>query len=249
MELVVTKSRVYDYDPLAPVTILLFQRIPDNILRKTLEANGYKVIVPDMPLVSESVAALNYDLAILDFFREPGDLTLLNILRHANTDKPCIMLTDYAQYDYQIAAFEAGCDNYIVKPIHAPVFILYIEALLERCKSFTKVAEVKYNNINGVELYVDESCLIHEIDNDQLIIPLAPTELTIMRLLYEYYDRGLLPKKVVLNNLYFTSNDLFKNGRNLDVRIRGLKNKLVGSPLKIISKTEQSVFGYKLLPV
>lgn len=249
MELVVTKSKVYDHDPSVVTTILLYQRISDNILRKALEAKGYKIITPSMNEVSEVVACLNYDLAILDFFQAPGDFTLLNILKHADLNKPSIMLTKYGHSEYQLAALEIGCDNYIVKPIHIPAFIQYMENLLKRCTNFEKVAAGNPDSINGVQLYIEDACLVYnESDNDQIIVPLAPVELIVMKLLYEYhnYKRGLLPKSVILKKVAFNQTDKYRNGRSLDVRIRGLREKLKMIPLSIISKKENLVFGYKL---
>lgn len=256
MELVVTKSRVYDYDPTVITTILLYQQEPDIILHKALVSRGFKVITPTDDEVKEAISELNFGIAILDFWQEPGDLTLLTLLRHLDSKRPCLMLCKYGNYEYQLAALKAKCDNYIVKPIHLPVFMQYLENFLRRCKQLNKielsgVRPKEIAEINGVKLYPEDACLLYkEGTDDQIVVPLGPTELIIIKLLYEAYtlNNDLVPKQVMVERTSSEKSKATPNVRILDSRIMTLRKKLrnLNIPLELASKRVGLQKGYAL---
>ena len=75
------------------------------------------------------------DLITLDYWmNEMNGLRVLQQVRarHELDDTPVIMVTGAEDRRIEMSLFEAGADDFIVKPIDAPLFILRIQAALRR---------------------------------------------------------------------------------------------------------------------
>ena len=88
---------------------------------------------------SNGVAGLNlltdksYDVVLLDLNLPRLDgLTLCQKLRSDGNDTPVLMLTARDQLDDKVAGFEAGTDDYLVKPFELRELVVRIHALARR---------------------------------------------------------------------------------------------------------------------
>nr|WP_319491741.1 response regulator transcription factor [uncultured Desulfobacter sp.] len=88
---------------------------------------------------SNGVAGLNllndksYDVVLLDLNLPRLDgLTLCQKLRSGGNDTPVLMLTARDQLDDKVAGFEAGTDDYLVKPFELRDLVVRIHALARR---------------------------------------------------------------------------------------------------------------------
>ncbi len=107
-----------------------------KLLGLMLQSRGYQI-----------VAAQNGPQALNKAFSDPPDLVLLDVMmpgmdgyevaRRLRADErtaaiPIIMLTARGQVTDKVAGFEAGADEYLVKPVHPAELVTRIETLLAR---------------------------------------------------------------------------------------------------------------------
>ncbi len=105
-----------------------------DALHKGLSENQYEVSVAYDGLIGRKFfEADNFDLVILDI-NLPGmnGYELCKIIRSRNERIPIVMLTALSTTDDKIEGFEAGADDYIVKPFDFKELLVRIKALLKR---------------------------------------------------------------------------------------------------------------------
>lgn len=74
-----------------------------------------------------------YDVVLLDLNLPRLDgLSLCQVLRAGGNDTPVLMLTARSQLDDKVAGFEAGTDDYLVKPFELRELVVRIHALGRR---------------------------------------------------------------------------------------------------------------------
>jgi len=112
------------------------QRLAD-ILKKQLEEAGFNADIAYDGYVGKQLAEQkNYNLIILDI-----NLPLINgyelckEIRKTNKRTPIIMLTAFGTPDNKIAGFDAGADDYVVKPFDFRELLARINVFLRRSDS------------------------------------------------------------------------------------------------------------------
>ena len=118
------------------------QRLAD-ILKKQLEEAGFNADIAYEGYVGKQLAEQkNYNLIILDI-----NLPLINgyelckEIRKTNKRTPIIMLTAFGTPDNKIAGFEAGADDYVVKPFDFRELLARINVFLRRSDSSSAETE------------------------------------------------------------------------------------------------------------
>jgi DNA-binding response OmpR family regulator len=104
-----------------------------SFIKKGLEENNYDAEIAYDGLSAEKLAHLNkYDLFILDIII-PGisGLDLCKRLKKLNADIPVLMLTALGTTDDKIIGFDAGANDYLVKPFEFRELIARIKVLLK----------------------------------------------------------------------------------------------------------------------
>lgn len=119
--------------------VLVVDDDPDMrlFLRRALEGAGFRVAeAPDGP---EALALMDgpdpFDLVTLDLQMERmHGLQVLNVMRSrvALADIPVVVATGSDDPVVEMELFEAGADDFIVKPVDPPRFILRLQAVLRR---------------------------------------------------------------------------------------------------------------------
>jgi two-component system, OmpR family, copper resistance phosphate regulon response regulator CusR len=109
-----------------------------EVIRKQLEEAGYKVeIAHDGYIGKQLVERKKYNLIILDI-----NLPLINgydlckEIRKTDNEIPIIMLTALGTPDNKVTGFEAGADDYIVKPFDFRELLARVNVFLRRSDSF-----------------------------------------------------------------------------------------------------------------
>lgn len=107
------------------------------LFRSVLEEAGYRVhVANDGPAAVELLDKdPSYDLVTLDYWMDK--MNGLRVLQHirsrdATRHKPVIMVTGADDRQIEMSLFEAGADDFIAKPIDAPLFVLRVQAVLRR---------------------------------------------------------------------------------------------------------------------
>jgi two-component system, OmpR family, response regulator len=110
----------------------------DTALREAvaaaLRAEGYDVLAAEDGLgLRERVTTFRPDLAVLDVRLPagPSGLSITRLLR-AEADLPILLLTAADGVPDRLAGFEAGADDYVVKPFAMTELLARIQALLRR---------------------------------------------------------------------------------------------------------------------
>lgn len=119
-----------------PIRILLVEdeaRIADT-LRQGLTENGYEVEVAyDGQIGHRLFQNGDFGLVVLDI-NLPGlnGYELCKLVRAANAQVPVIMLTALSTLDDKIEGYDAGADDYIIKPFEFRELLMKIRVLLRR---------------------------------------------------------------------------------------------------------------------
>lgn len=124
--------------PSGPHVLVVDDEVGQRALfRSLLEDAGYRVTVavdgPDA--VDKLAAGTAFDLVTLDYWMHR--MNGLRVLQHirstaAIADVPVIMVTGAEDRRIEMSLFEAGADDYIAKPVDAPLFKLRVQAVLRR---------------------------------------------------------------------------------------------------------------------
>ncbi len=114
------------------------QRVAE-ILKKQLEDSGFKADVAyDGNVGKQLVERKKYNLIILDI-----NLPLMNgydlcrEIRKVNSKVPIIMLTALGTPDNKVTGFDAGADDYVLKPFDFRELLARINVFLRRTETFT----------------------------------------------------------------------------------------------------------------
>ncbi len=120
------------------------QRLAE-ILKKQLEDLGFKIeIAHDGYLGKQMVQHNEYNLIILDI-----NLPLLNgydlckEIRKTNSNIPIIMLTALGTSDNKLTGFEAGADDYVLKPFEFRELLARVNVFLRRSDTINMPEKLK----------------------------------------------------------------------------------------------------------
>lgn len=105
-----------------------------ELLKSALEENGYEIcVVADGILALEKFLEQPFDLYILDIMMPGLDgIQLCRHLRENSIATPVLMLTAMGAVDDKVIGFDAGADDYLVKPFHLKELLARVNALMRR---------------------------------------------------------------------------------------------------------------------
>ncbi|HEX7692677.1 MAG TPA: response regulator transcription factor [Sediminibacterium sp.] len=214
------------------------KKIADS-LQKGLEELGYQVsIAYDGKIGEKLFFQQRPDLAILDI-NLPGinGLELCSRIRQQNKQVPILMLTTFGSVADKVEGFDAGADDYMVKPFSFAELVVRIRALLKRSSHETQPMG---NLLRFADLEMN-------LDTKQVTRSGKPISLTAKEfLLLEYLLRN--KKKVVSRadiGEHVWNIDFDTNTNTIEVYINYLRKKIdKDNPVKLIHT--QVGFGYIL---
>jgi two-component system, OmpR family, alkaline phosphatase synthesis response regulator PhoP len=126
-------------------------------LKFNLEQEGYEVrFTPSGKEALSFYGADQFDLIILDLMIEEIDgFEVARQIRRNNTRIPILMLTAYSSAQDRIHGFEAGADDYIVKPFHLRELLLRVQRMLERATWYSQ-QPAREIEIAGFKINLDQ---------------------------------------------------------------------------------------------
>ncbi len=207
--------------------------------KEILENKLYKIDVLNKGgKVADFILKNNYDLLILDIMiPDINGITICRNLRSSDCDIPILLLTALTQKNDKLNAFEAGADDYLVKPVDWDELIARIRALLRRKKVYQEPilvwGKIKIFTENKQSFYDDQK------------LNLTPTQFEILHTfckqpnrVYSYED--LIQKLWELWDGEPPTNDTIRS------HIKGLRKSLekAGAPKDIIET--QYRLGYRI---
>ena len=195
------------------------QRVAE-LIQRGLEENGFNPTLAYDGLSGKKLALNNsFDLIITDIILPKMDgLDLCKQIREIQPGTPIIMLTALGTTDDKVEGFDAGADDYLVKPFEMRELLARIRVLLKRRSaddhasgSLLKIADLEMNlhtklvKRNGVE------------------IALTPKEFKLLKYMLQNKER-VLSRVEIADKVWDTH---FDTGTNfIDVYINYLRRKV-----------------------
>jgi len=137
--------------------ILIIEDEPKVVafLKKGLEENGYDVEFAYDGQIGERLATKEYfDLILLDvIIPHINGLELCKRIREINQQIPILILTALGTTDDKVTGFDAGADDYLVKPFEFKELLARIKALTKRTSGI--VQNSRMLKIGDLELDLD----------------------------------------------------------------------------------------------
>ncbi len=156
--------------------ILLVEDDADTarVVRAYLERDGLEVEVAADGLVGLDAAyGEPSDLVVLDWMLPGLDgLSFLRALRRGKSI-PVIMLTARSEDGDRIAGFEAGADDYVIKPFSPRELAARVRAVLRRASASASLAHGEIIKIAGLHLDGDRRA-VHDAGRQRRAGPPAP---------------------------------------------------------------------------
>ncbi|HEY1018901.1 MAG TPA: response regulator transcription factor [Sediminibacterium sp.] len=191
-----------------------------NTLKKGLTENGYQVDVAFDGLIGQRLFLANrYDLIILDI-NLPGinGYELCRIIRNKNQQVPVIMLTALSTMNDKLEGFDAGSDDYLIKPFEFKELLVRIRALLKR----TQHQQLPTGNIlriNDLEMNLDTK----EVKRNNHTISLTAKEFQLLEYMMRNKNRVVSRADIAVN---VWDIDFDTKTNVIDVYVNYLRNKI-----------------------
>ncbi len=161
-----------------------------------LEASGFA-----MDFAADGGIALNlldenpYDVIILDLMLPKIDgIRVCERLRERGDGTPILMLTARDQLDDKVAGFNAGADDYLVKPFELEELEVRIRALIRRARG-----EMSDGAMRVADLMFDPRTMRVEREGER--VNLSPTSIRILKVLMRESPR-LVSREQLENELW-----------------------------------------------
>ncbi|MGL5681536.1 MAG: response regulator transcription factor [Marinifilaceae bacterium] len=191
-----------------------------NLLQKGLEENGYQTAVAYDGVMGLRLAQNGkFDLIISDIILPRMDgFELCKEIRKLNVHIPILMLTALGSTDDKLDGFDAGADDYMVKPFDLRELLARIKVLLKRnTDAPIKVQE----QLQYADLHID--LLGKNVQRGGVPIKLSPKEYNLLVYMAENAER-VLSRVEIADKVWNTH---FDTGTNfIDVYINYLRKKI-----------------------
>ena len=170
-------------------------------------------------LVSKLFETFSFDLAVLDI-NLPGinGYELCKRIRNKNSQIPIIMLTALSSLNDKIEGYDAGADDYIIKPFEFKELLMKIRVLLKR----TVGQNIPVGNVlkaADLEMNLDSK----EVKRDNMLINLTAKEFQLLEYLLRNKNRVVSRADLAIN---VWDIDFDTNTNVIDVYINYLRNKI-----------------------
>jgi len=201
--------------------------IEDNVrvsalLKRGLESQGYQIYISeDAEDALVMIDKMVFELVITDIMLpNMNGIELSKLIKQKNPELPIIMLTALGTIDEKIEGFDAGADDYMVKPFEIRELYARIKAILLRKSSSAQKSELS-DHIDYKDLSVDKNT--NRVFRNEKEISLTPKEFKLLVFLMSNAER-ILTRDEIAGNVW---GNHFDTGTNyIDVYIAYLRKKI-----------------------
>jgi len=195
------------------------QRVAE-LIQRGLEENGFATTLAYDGISGKKLALQNhYDLVITDIILPKLDgIDLCKHIRESKPDTPIIMLTALGTTDDKVEGFNAGADDYLVKPFEMRELIVRIRALLKRNNKMV-------NSTGFILRFDDLEMNLHTkiVKRADIEISLTPKEFNLLEYMLQNQNR-VLSRTEIAEKVWDTH---FDTGTNfIDVYVNYLRKKI-----------------------
>lgn len=210
-----------------------------DFISYNLEAKEYNVKVASNGEEGISIAKeFKPDLILLDLMMPEMDgIETCEKIRESEELKTVMIafLTARGEDYSQIAGFDAGADDYILKPIKPKVLVSRVKALLRRGGIKTEVTQASIINEGRIEINTKH----HSVKFDGTEVVLPRKEFKLLTLLCS--DPGTVhTREEIMDKIWGA--EVVVGDRTIDVHIRKLREKLDNGAIKTVKGV-----GYKFI--
>ena len=193
--------------------------------------------------IRRAMATDTFDLFVLDWWvpEENGMQVLQHIRGIQVLNSPVLFLASRSDEEGIVEAFNAGADDYCVKPVQAQVLLARISALLRRT--------YPEQDVNTPTSYLGYrfSPAEHRVDFDGQTQTLTHKEFKLALYLFENAERAVSRKRLTLE-LWGGEGDALS--RTLDVHVSAIRKKLALSATSPRVRLQPVYgFGYRLVSI
>lgn len=188
------------------------------LLKKGLESQGYNVSsFIDAESAYFEINNNLYDLVITDIMLpHMNGINLSKKIKLLYPQLPILMLTALGTTDEKINGFDAGADDYMVKPFDMRELYVRVKVILNRAISTQVEHSLSYD-----KLYIDLDT--KDVFRNEQKIELTPKEFKLLHFLMQNPERVLTRDEIAVN----VWGNLFDTGTNyIDVYIAYLRKKI-----------------------
>lgn len=187
------------------------------------------------------------DLVILDIMLPSGNgLDLCRRLHRHNAALPVLLLTARAAEADCLRGFDAGADDYVVKPFSMRELMARVHSLLRRSGPRLEDAllpEPPPEKLSTLKIENIEICEHRrEVVKNGSAVPLSRKEFDLLKLLTSHRGR-VFDRQTLLSRVW--GEDCYVDDRTVDVHIRWLREKLEQTPAKPEMLLTVRGVGYK----
>ena len=222
------------------IKILCVDDEPDilEILKYNLSNKGYQIsTAKDGKIAVKKAKETHPTLIIMDIMMPNMDgIEACEILRSDESfNDTLIMFLTARGEDYSyVAAYEAGADDYVTKPVKPKILLSKVKALLRRSKKFSakEVDEIEFGNLRINR----EKYKVYKSDRS---ISLPRKEFELLNLLASKPDK-VFKREKIMEKVW--GEQVVVGDRTIDVHIRKLRKKIGDKYFKTVKGV-----GYKFI--
>ncbi|WP_210149054.1 response regulator transcription factor [Chryseobacterium scophthalmum] len=193
-----------------------------SLMKRGLESQGYEIYISeDAEDALVIVERIDFDLIITDIMLpQMNGIELSKLIKQKHPDLPIIMLTALGTIDEKIEGFDAGADDYMVKPFEIRELYARIKAILLR-KPIALSKKEESNILEYQDLTINKNT--NRVFRNGTEIDLTPKEFKLLSFLMSNTER-ILTREEIAENVW---GNHFDTGTNyIDVYIAYLRKKI-----------------------
>lgn len=194
-----------------------------NFIKKGLQTQNITADIANSGnMALEMFAENKYNFIILDVgLPDISGIEVCQKIREINTNIPILILTAMAGMGDKLAGYEAGTDDYLVKPFDFMELLVRIKALYKRCTDNNLETTNAENTLKVADLVLDLQEKVARRGND--IIRLTAKEFNLLE--YLMRNKGIVISKIDIAEKVWDIN--FDTGTNfIEVYVNYLRNKI-----------------------
>lgn len=195
-----------------------------RLLRMYLEKEGYRIDeAEDGESALQKALDYDYDLILLDLMLPGIDgIEVCSRLRQSKAT-PVIMLTAKGEEANRVQGFEAGTDDYVVKPFSPREVIFRVKAILRRASvtAYLSKDASSGNDIVFPHLVIEHDA--HRVSADGQEVALTPKEYELLHYLAVSPDK-VFSREDLLKDVW--NYEFFGDLRTVDTHVKRLREKL-----------------------
>lgn len=192
-----------------------------ELIKRGLEEQGYHITVAYDGLMGKKLVQSNeYDLVITDvILPHMNGIELCKEIRQLKPELPVLMLTALSTTDDKVDGFDAGANDYLVKPFDFRELYVRVKALLQRFQGVPAGQTQKTLKYADLEMNLQTNV----VTRNGIEISLTPKEFKLLEYMLRNCER-ILTRTEIADKVWDTH---FDTGTNfIDVYINYLRKKI-----------------------